>query len=207
MAVNMAFSNELNKQPHILVIDDEIANFEVVEALLHQDNYQLSYAAKFSQGYDQISTSPPDVILLDVMMPEVDGIECCRRIRENHVWQNVPILMVTALSNTKDLAKCMSTGANDLISKPCTGLELRARVRSMVKISQHQQYIHQLEQQLQASQAQIFQLQQSIFLQQGYANDPAQVSHPAHPHLIRRLQAAMQSRTSSSETQLLPHCN
>jgi DNA-binding response OmpR family regulator len=198
MAVNMAFSNEMNKQPHILVIDDEIANFEVVEALLHQDNYQLSYAANFSQGYDQISTSPPDVILLDVMMPEVDGIEGCRRIRENHVWQNIPILMVTALSNTKDLAKCMSTGADDLISKPCTGLELRARVRSMVKISQ-------LQQQLQASQTQIFQLQQSIFWQQGSANDPAQVPHPAQPHLIRRLQAAMQSRTSSSETQLRPH--
>lgn len=194
----MAFHNELNKkQPHILVIDDELANFEVVEALLHKENYQLSYAANFLQGYDQMFISPPDVILLDVMMPEVDGIEACRRIRQNNQWQNIPILMVTALSNTKDLAKCMSTGADDLISKPLAGLELRARVRSMVKISQYQQQLPELAQQLQNSQEQIWQLQQSI--------DTTQWPHAAQPQLIRRLQAAMQSRPSRSSSQLLSH--
>jgi DNA-binding response OmpR family regulator len=202
----MDVKNELNKHPKILVIDDELANFEVMEALLHKENYQLSYATNFSQGYDQILTSQPDVILLDVMMPEVDGIEACRRIRQNTQWQNIPILIVTALSNTKDLAKCMSTGADDLISKPLIGLELRARVRSMVKISQYQRHLQELEQQLQFSQEQALQLQQSIFLQQGSANDQAQLPHSPQPLLMRRLQAAIQLRSSKSEVQLLPHC-
>jgi two-component system, sensor histidine kinase and response regulator len=152
MVANMDFKNDQHQQPQILVIDDELANFEVIEALLYKENYQLSYAASAQQGYDQLATSQPNVILLDVMMPEVDGIEACQRLRQNAQWQNIPILMVTALSNTKDLAKCMGSGADDLISKPLVGLELRARVRSMVRISQQQQRIQELEMQIQVDQ-------------------------------------------------------
>ncbi len=148
----MDLQNELNK-PKILVIDDEPDNFEVIAALLHQENYQLYYAANAQQGWEQIAAVQPDVILLDVMMPTTNGIEVCRQIKQHQQWQNIPILMVTALSNKKDLAKCLSSAADDLISKPLTGLELRTRVRVMVKISQQHQTIQELRRQLSTSPA------------------------------------------------------
>jgi two-component system, sensor histidine kinase and response regulator len=144
----MDLLSELNKQPKILVIDDELANFEVIEALLHKEGYQLYYMTSGQQCFAQIAAIQPDVILLDVMMPEIDGIEVCRWIKQNAQWQNIPVLMVTALNNKKDLAKCLSSNADDLISKPLTGLELRTRVRLMVKMSQQYQTIQNLSKQL-----------------------------------------------------------
>jgi CheY-like chemotaxis protein len=149
----MDVRSELNIQPKILVIDDELANFEVIEALLHKESYQLHYTASGQQCFAQIAAIQPDVILLDVMMPEIDGIEVCRWIKQNAQWQNIPVLMVTALNNKKDLAKCLSSNADDLISKPLTGLELRTRVRLMVKMSQQYQTIQNLNEQLASCQS------------------------------------------------------
>jgi two-component system, sensor histidine kinase and response regulator len=155
LVVSMDLRSELNKQPKILVIDDELANFEVIEALLHKENYKLYYTISGQQCFAQIATIQPDVILLDVMMPEVDGIEVCRWIKQNAQWQNIPVLMVTALNNKKDLAKCLSSNADDLISKPLTGLELRTRVRVMVKLSQQYQTIQNMHEQLRVNQIQL----------------------------------------------------
>jgi diguanylate cyclase (GGDEF)-like protein len=141
---------ELAAQPQILVIDDEPDNFDVIEALLYQDNYQLSYAASGQQGLDRLATMQPDVILLDVMMPNMDGIDFCRRVKQHAQWQHIPIIMVTALNGKDDLVKCMEAGANDFISKPVNGLELRARTRSMVRISQQYQNIQGLCERVQA---------------------------------------------------------
>ena len=79
----------------------------------------------------------PDLILLDVMMPGIDGIEVCRQIKAMSKWQAVPIVMVTALNSKSDLANCLNTGADDFISKPVNAAELRARVNSMLRIKQH----------------------------------------------------------------------
>jgi DNA-binding response OmpR family regulator len=154
LVVSMDLRSELNKQPKILVIDDELANFEVIEALLHKESYRLYYIASGQQCFAQIAAIQPDVILLDVMMPEIDGVEVCRWIKQHAQWQNIPVLMVTALSNKKDLAKCLSSNADDLITKPLTGLELRTRVRVMVKLSQQHQTIQNMNEQLQASNSQ-----------------------------------------------------
>jgi diguanylate cyclase len=135
---------DLVAQPQILVIDDEPDNFDVIEALLYKDNYQLSYAASGQQGLDRLATIQPDVILLDVMMPNMDGIEFCLRVKQHAQWKNIPIIMVTALNGKDDLVKCMEAGANDFISKPVNGLELRARTKSMVQISQQYQNIQGL---------------------------------------------------------------
>jgi DNA-binding response OmpR family regulator len=124
------------KVPSILVVDDEPDNFDVIDTLLTGQGYELHYSAN---GYDAIAsleTFWPDVILLDVMMPEVNGLEVCRRIKSLPTWQMVPIIMVTALSSKEDLARCLEAGADDFISKPVNSLELRARVRSMLRIKQ-----------------------------------------------------------------------
>ncbi|AKG23539.1 hybrid sensor histidine kinase/response regulator [Calothrix sp. 336/3] len=126
----------MQKNPSILVIDDEPDNFDVIETLLNSEIYDLHYAPNGRKGLEQLDIFQPDVILLDVMMPEIDGIEVCRRIKADPKWQAVPIIMVTALSAKEDLARCLSSGADDFISKPVNSLELRARVHSMLRIKQ-----------------------------------------------------------------------
>lgn len=123
-------------QPSILVIDDEPDNFDVIETLLDSENYQLHYAPSGQQAIARLNTFQPDVILLDVMMPNLDGMEVCRLIKADSQWQAVPIIMVTALTAKEDLARCIAAGADDFISKPVNSVELRARVHSMLRIKQ-----------------------------------------------------------------------
>jgi diguanylate cyclase len=123
----------------VLVIDDQPDNFDVIETLLHGEGYHLHYAPSGQRALDRLEYFQPDVILLDVMMPDLDGIEVCRRLKAIPKWQSVPIIMVTALTAKEDLALCLATGADDFISKPVNRLELRARVRSMFRIRQQQQ--------------------------------------------------------------------
>lgn len=126
----------MDSQPSILVIDDEPDNFDVVETLLDGENYQLYYAPNGQQSLNRLNSFQPDLILLDVMMPDLDGMEVCQRIKADPKWQAVPIIMVTALTAKEDLARCLATGADDFISKPVNGVELRARVHSMLRIKQ-----------------------------------------------------------------------
>jgi len=127
-------------KPVILVVDDEPDNFDVLEALLGNENYHLHYASGGSDAIAFLNVVQPDLILLDVMMPDMDGIEVCRQIKAMSQWEAVPIVMVTALSTKQDLAQCLNAGANDFITKPVNRLELIARVRSMLRIwQQHQQ--------------------------------------------------------------------
>ncbi|HEY9644025.1 MAG TPA: EAL domain-containing protein [Coleofasciculaceae cyanobacterium] len=123
-------------QPSILIIDDEPENFDVIEALLPEQGYVLHYASSGQAAIDSLEIFQPDVILLDVMMPGLDGIEVCQRIKAMPQWQVAPIIMVTALSTKEDLARCFQAGADDFISKPVSGIELRARVHSMLRIKQ-----------------------------------------------------------------------
>ncbi len=123
-------------QPSVLVVDDEPDNFDVIEALLGNLDYQLHYAANGRQAIDSLHIFKPDLILLDVMMPEIDGIEVCKQIKHHPVWKFIPTVMVTALSSKEDLSRCLEAGADDFVSKPVNRLELRARVHSMLRIKQ-----------------------------------------------------------------------
>lgn len=120
----------------ILIVDDEFENFDVLEAMLLVEAYQLYYASNGIQALSFLETHQPDLILLDVMMPGMDGIETCRQIKANHTWKHIPIVMVTALNSKEDLVKCLDAGATDFLSKPTHSAELRARVRSMLRIKQ-----------------------------------------------------------------------
>ncbi|MBD2186622.1 hybrid sensor histidine kinase/response regulator [Pseudanabaena mucicola] len=122
-----------NKQV-ILVIDDEPANFDVVEILLFKEGYELHHRNSGETAIAALETINPDLVLLDVMMPDMDGIEVCQHLKNDQRWQHIPIIIITALSDKEDLARCLDAGADDFISKPINSLELRARVRSMLRI-------------------------------------------------------------------------
>lgn len=136
----------------ILVVDDEPDNFDVIEALLgvgsipleRKATYQLHYAANGQDAITSLDILRPDLILLDVMMPGIDGIETCRQIKAMKQWKAVPIIMVTALNEKSDLANCIAAGADDFISKPVNTVELRARVQSMLRIKQQYDSIQTL---------------------------------------------------------------
>ncbi len=130
--------------PSILVVDDEPNNFDVIETFLNEQDYTLHYAAGGQEAIDFLDVFQPDVILLDVMMPGIDGIEVCRRIKAMPQWHPVPIIMVTALTSKEDLSRCIEAGADDFISKPVNSLELRARVKSMLRIKQQYDRINTL---------------------------------------------------------------
>ncbi len=118
----------------ILVVDDEYNNFYVIETLLKNQSYQLHYAASGQEAIAMLELCNPDLILLDVMMPGIDGIEICRQIKSLSKWQIIPIIMITSLNSKSDLAYCLNAGADDFISKPVNGIELRARIHSMLRI-------------------------------------------------------------------------
>jgi two-component system, sensor histidine kinase and response regulator len=128
----------------ILVVDDEPDNFEVIEALLPSDKYALHYASRGEDAITSLNIFRPDAILLDVMMPDIDGIEVCKRIKAMTQRQAIPIIMVTALSAKEDLARCLEAGADDFICKPVNGLELRARVSAMLRLKQQYDRIRSL---------------------------------------------------------------
>ncbi|MEO1144507.1 MAG: hybrid sensor histidine kinase/response regulator [Cyanobacteria bacterium J06638_22] len=121
-------------QPAILVVDDEPNNFDVIESLLIGQPYELQYTYSGKEAIAFLDTFQPDLILLDVMMPDMDGIEVCKRIKTLPQWQTTPIIMITALSAKEDLERCLTAGADDFISKPVNSLELRARIKSMLRI-------------------------------------------------------------------------
>lgn len=131
----------------LLIVDDQPANFDVIEALLSSPQngieddhiYEFHYANSGQSALDGLAYTKPDLILLDVMMPGIDGLELCRRLKAMPEWSAVPIIMVTALSTKQDLARCLDAGADDFISKPINRSELVARTRSMLRI--RQQYL------------------------------------------------------------------
>ncbi|MDX2096227.1 MAG: hybrid sensor histidine kinase/response regulator [Leptolyngbyaceae cyanobacterium bins.59] len=127
----------MNRKPVILVVDDEPTGFAVIRALLKPEGYEFFHVTNGNDAIEQLDTLKPDVILLDVMMPDKDGIETCCEIKANPEWAIIPILMVTALHAKEDLARCLNAGAEDFISKPVNGIELRARVRSMLRVKRH----------------------------------------------------------------------
>jgi signal transduction histidine kinase len=126
----------MDKKLSVLVIDDELNSFDVIEAHLYREGYALSYAPSGIEALNQLDSLEPDVILMDVMMPQMDGIEVCRTIKSDPYWKHIPIIMVTALNSKEDLARSLDAGADDFLTKPVSGIELRARVHSMLRIKQ-----------------------------------------------------------------------
>lgn len=120
----------------ILIVDDEPMARDVIEGLLFKDGYDFTFATNGAEALDCLTTLSPDVILLDIMMPGVDGLEVCRRLKADKLRQHIPIILITALGNKEDLTAGFEAGANDFITKPVNEAELRARVRSMLHIKQ-----------------------------------------------------------------------
>ena len=120
----------------ILVVDDTPANIQTVAAILKGKGYQLSVATNGKQALDALTKIRPDLILLDVMMPELDGFETCQRIKSSEAWRDIPIIFLTAKTDTADIVKGFEMGAVDYVGKPFNAHELLARVSTHLTIDQ-----------------------------------------------------------------------
>jgi DNA-binding response OmpR family regulator len=118
----------------ILVVDDNASNLDIIESIFAHEDLDLLYASSGVHALDLLETLSIDTVLLDVMMPDMDGIEVCRHIKAHPKWSCIPVIMVTSLDSKEDLAFCLQSGADDFVEKPVNALELRARVRSMLRI-------------------------------------------------------------------------
>lgn len=120
----------------ILVVDDIDANVRLLEAKLTAEYYDVITATSGQQALEQAKTHQPDVILLDIMMPGMDGFECCQLLKADDVTRHIPVVMVTALDGRNDRIKGLEVGANDFITKPFDDAILMARVKSLVRFKQ-----------------------------------------------------------------------
>src|SRR5687768_8528988 len=132
----------------ILVVDDHEDNIELLRARLEAWGYQVDAAHDGLEAIKYVLATPPDLILLDVMMPTVDGNEVARRIKQNPALPFIPIIMQTALDSTESKVEGLEAGADDYITKPIEFAELKARVRSMLRIKRLQEALEERERQL-----------------------------------------------------------
>ncbi len=123
----------MNKS-RIAIVDDLPTARELLGALLDIEGYDLVFATNGEELLQNLPEMNPDAILLDVMMPGLDGFEVCQQIRAQEQWQHIPIILVTALDGQQDLVRGLEAGADDFLYKPVNGVELRARVRSILRI-------------------------------------------------------------------------
>ena len=118
----------------ILVVDDNPLNVKLLAARLAREYYAVTTANNGTEALAAARADAPDLILLDVMMPDIDGFETCRRLRADARTRHIPVVMVTALSGIEDRVKGLEAGAQDFLSKPIQDTALLARVRSLLRL-------------------------------------------------------------------------
>jgi two-component system, cell cycle response regulator len=139
----------------ILVVDDHPDNVEIIQARLESRGYQVETAANGQQALECVTANPPHLVLLDVMMPLMDGYEVARRIKSDAALPFIPIILVTARDSTEDKVEGLDAGAEDYLTKPVNFPELEARVRSMLRIKRLQDELDQKNRELEEANRQL----------------------------------------------------
>jgi diguanylate cyclase (GGDEF)-like protein len=132
----------------ILIVDDNQDSLEILRARLESWGYRTQTASDGEEALAKIDVSPPDLILLDIMMPRMDGMEVARRVKGNPSLPFIPIIMETALATTESKVEGLDSGADDYITKPIDFAELKARVNSMLRIKRLQAELEDREREL-----------------------------------------------------------
>lgn len=118
----------------ILIVEDAPANIQSLSAMLREKGYQISVATNGRQALQVLGRVKPDLVLMDVMMPEMDGYEACRQMKESPEWKEIPVIFLTARSDSEDLVRGFDLGAVDYVAKPFNAHELLARVNTHLTV-------------------------------------------------------------------------
>lgn len=130
---------------HILVVDDNPKNLQVIGNILKKHNFHLHFVLSGTKVFDALAQTEVDLILLDIKMPEMDGYEVCRKLREMDDYADIPVIFVTAVHKDEEsIAKGFSAGGVDYITKPFYTDELVARIRTHLRLKKYREYFHNL---------------------------------------------------------------
>lgn len=129
----------------ILAIEDEPDVLEVIKYNLEQEGYNVTTSRDGEVGLDKVREDPPDLVLLDLMLPGIDGVELCRRIKSEEETEDVPVIMVTAKDSESDVVLGLGVGADDYVTKPFSPRELVARVKAVLRRASTAQQVDEEE--------------------------------------------------------------
>lgn len=141
----MSFSQfQSAEKAKILVVDDQPVNIQIIHQMLNAD-YQIFMATSGAQAIHLCQNNPPDLILLDVLMPELDGLETCRLLKQQAELALIPVIFVTGMQSPEEEARCWEAGGADFILKPVNAVTLKHRIKTQIKLLQQTRFIQQLE--------------------------------------------------------------
>lgn len=126
-----------DQKPVVLIVDDDKIARETLAFLLDVLNVRVEYAETGEQGINKAKEVQPDIIILDVLLPDVMGYEVCKTLREEVLQTDVPIIMITALNDRNDRIIGLAAGANDFFSKPFDSLEVQVKIRNLIRLKQY----------------------------------------------------------------------
>ncbi|EFO80898.1 multi-sensor signal transduction histidine kinase [Oscillochloris trichoides DG-6] len=133
---------------HVLVVDDDPVIRHLMQRTLQSQGCEVMIAASASEALSSALAQPPDIILLDVMLPDTDGLEICQRIRAEPLLAEVPVIMITSLNDAESRLRSLEVGADDFITKPIDFIELRARVGSILRLNRYRRLLEERTQRL-----------------------------------------------------------
>lgn len=136
----------LNKgEKSILIVDDNPQNIQVLGTILKKENYDVSVSMDGLEALEYLVTERPDIILLDIMMPKMNGYEVCKILKKDNALKKIPVIFITAKTDTEDIVKGFKVGAVDYITKPFNSEELLARVETHIELYHSREHIKTLE--------------------------------------------------------------
>jgi class 3 adenylate cyclase/CheY-like chemotaxis protein len=161
--------------PRILIVDDTPANVEILEMRLAAHGYEILTAGDGEEALEIIDDQRPDLILLDIMMPKIDGIEVCRRVKADDTLPFIPIILVTSKADPKDIVAGLEAGAEEYLTKPVEHTALVARVKSMLRIKELHDKSQEQAARLEEQAAELVELNQG--LEQRVADQLTELEH------------------------------
>lgn len=129
---------KMTPKPKILIVDDDPLNVKLLAAKLPMDQYETFRAYNGEEALEKIAKESPDIVLLDIMMPGMDGYEVTRKLKNNPKTRDIPVILITALDEPEDKVKGLKAGADEFLNKPVHTAELAARIRSFLRLRQYQ---------------------------------------------------------------------
>ncbi|NIA29813.1 MAG: response regulator [Actinobacteria bacterium] len=133
-----------NDKALIFIVDDVAKNLQVLGTILKRQNYKIAFATNGKQALENINNISPDLILLDVMMPELDGFEVCKRLKADEKTKDIPVIFLTAKTEIEDVVNGFELGAVDYVTKPFNATELLARVKTHVELKRSREKLQEL---------------------------------------------------------------
>ena len=155
-------SYDTNKNIRILIVDDVSINIQVIANILKKDGYQMSYAQSGKAALVKSNFQDFDLILLDVMMPEMNGFEVCIKLKQEPKTKDIPVIFLTAKSDTESIVRGFEAGGADYVTKPFNGVELLARVKTRLDLKRSQEALKSAYQKLKATNEKLLKSQEKL---------------------------------------------